>query len=288
MGVGLGINGLFESQIIYAPSISGAAKVNRMLTIHEPTEIPILGSSRAECSYQPSILGPSYYNYGIPGSDANVWLFFLEKELEKERQTPILINFDIKGFTRSIGDEGNYIPNFPATLPVLKEKANPWYYVPFVKYFGWYESYVKYYLNEKSAFTKYIDRGASNEKNVLTPEQFDRLVAKRKQTRAKFTYEKELVNKFHTLLSGTERQIYLVIAPYHSSYFELFLNPEELQDYLNKLFRFENVKVFDLRYTAIDEEEFFNTTHLNYKGAVRFSQEVKQLIAASEGKNLIR
>ncbi|MEM7510448.1 MAG: hypothetical protein AAF388_05920 [Bacteroidota bacterium] len=281
--LGFAVSWVFEKMVIYSPTISGASKVNRILTYSNENEIPILGSSRAEASYHPTYLGDQFYNYGIAGSDARVWIFFLEQELLKDKATPIIINFDMKGFTSSIGDEGNYIPNFPKTQPILESKAKTAYYFPFIKYFGWYESYLKYYINEKNAITKYIDRGATNEKNIPTRAQFQAMIEKRKKTASKFHKNDAHIQTFHELISSTERKLYVVIAPYHSSYFEQFENPEELDSYLNSLSRFDNVAVIDLRSFADDETEFFDTTHLNYKGAIRFSKKLKELLGLTGG-----
>jgi hypothetical protein len=51
---GFCFNYLFEKKIILKSEISGAYKINRILTSNIENEIPIIGSSRAEGSYVPS------------------------------------------------------------------------------------------------------------------------------------------------------------------------------------------------------------------------------------------
>ena len=35
-----------------------------------------------------------------------------QEELGKQKSTPIIINFDLRGFTTSEGDINNYVPNY--------------------------------------------------------------------------------------------------------------------------------------------------------------------------------
>ena len=63
-----GLGWVFEQYIIYGSKATGASKTNRILHETHLNEIPIFGSSRAEGSYVPSILGEDYFNYGIAGT----------------------------------------------------------------------------------------------------------------------------------------------------------------------------------------------------------------------------
>lgn len=47
----------FEKLIINNTEIIGSSKINRLLTQEKIKEIPIFGSSRAECSFSTSIIG---------------------------------------------------------------------------------------------------------------------------------------------------------------------------------------------------------------------------------------
>ena len=145
--IGGAFNFAFEELIIFKSEINGAYKVNRILTKTEKDEIPIFGSSRAEGNFVPSIIDSNNcFNYGISATQANIWLFFLEQELKKEKTTPIIINFDLDGLVYSNGDMGNYIPNWNAIKNTLKMSGKFYYYIPFVKYLGQYERYLKYFL----------------------------------------------------------------------------------------------------------------------------------------------
>ena len=81
IAIGYTLNHIFESNIIFKNKISGASKINRIINFSQIDEIPIFGSSRAEGSYIPSIISEKEsFNYGISGTQSNIWLFFLETE----------------------------------------------------------------------------------------------------------------------------------------------------------------------------------------------------------------
>ncbi|MUU77886.1 hypothetical protein [Winogradskyella endarachnes] len=268
----------FEEHVIFKSEISGAFKVNKIINETKATEIPIFGSSRSLRSFVPSLLGENYFNYGIAGTQSNIWLFFLENELSKEKSTPIIINYDLNGLTYSDGDIANYIPNWNKTKGVLKSKGEIYYHVPFVKYFGKFELYSKYLLNNRMNLTKVTDNGGSFEKNVLTSKKFNELVKKRENTKAKFQINNNLNKKLNHLIKSTNREIIFVISPYHESYFKNYQNLNEAEAYLNELNDFKNVRVIDLRNFITDNSMFKNTTHLNYLGAVKFSEHIKNIL----------
>src|SRR5579863_6817697 len=119
-GAGYLFGFFFEKKVILTSNICGAYKVNRIINETHPEEIPIFGSSRAEQGYLPDILGTKYFNYGLNGAGPSVMLFFLKEECKKKKNSPLIIlNFDMSGFIRPIGDISNYIYNADY-LPVRK------------------------------------------------------------------------------------------------------------------------------------------------------------------------
>ena len=97
---------LFEKNIILANENCGAYKVNRIINLNNPNEIPILGSSRAEASFIPEILGVNYFNYGLEGTQENVMLFFIREECKKKsKKSPfIILNIDLDGINTMFWD----------------------------------------------------------------------------------------------------------------------------------------------------------------------------------------
>jgi hypothetical protein len=268
---------VFESQVIFNNQISGAAKINRINNETHPEEIPIFGSSRAQGCYVPSILGNNFFNYGIDGVSANITNFFLENELNKPKNTPIIINLDFTGITAGHGDIGNYIANYDKTKHLLPAAERSIFYnVPFVRYFGKYESYFKFYLNEKLNITKVTNHGGSFEKNALTPKKFRELTTKRSNTPSRFYLNAGHTENLLKLLKSSERKIIVVVAPYHSSYFNRFENPEEASSFLNKIQQIRNVEVVNFSRMHFNDSLYFDTSHLNYEGAKLFSDSLRQ------------
>jgi len=268
---------VFESQVIFNNQISGAAKINRIINETHPEEIPIFGSSRAQGCYVPSVLGNDFFNYGIDGVSANITNFFLENELTKPKTTPIIINLDLIGITSGHGDIGNYIPNYNKTQHLLTaDERSMFYNIPFVRYFGKYESYFKFYLNEKLNLTKATDHGGSFEKNALTPNKFNQLVEKRSNTPSRFNLSSGHTDKFMQLLKSSNRKIILVMAPYHSSYFDRFENPEAAASFLSEMQKINHVEIVNFSRMHFDDSLYFDTSHLNYQGAKLFSDSLRQ------------
>ena len=276
--IGSIISFAFEKFIIFETQTNGAYKVHRILHDNYQNEIPIFGSSRAGANIIPSKLGENYFNYAISGGNANIWLFFLEKELKKNKNSPILINYDLGGLRYGNGDIGNYIPNWNSTKDIITYDKKPYYNIPFFKYFGHYEHYFRKFLNEKLEVTKIMDNGGIFELNNLTKDRFNEIVVKRKNTPHIFKMEQTLLEKMNDLISSTNRQIIFIVPPYHESCFFNKSNMNEDNNFLSFLNKKKNVKVIDLRHSIIKDEYFFDTSHLTYNGAKKFTEKLKEIL----------
>ncbi len=268
---------IFEKKVILGADINGAYKVNRIINTTPKDEIAILGSSRAEGAFVPSLLGATFFNYGLSGAQDDVILFFLNEEVNKNKTTPILINFDPEGLDSSIGDISYYL--YDASYPPVKQLLGTnykWLYgLPVVKYYGSFEIYTKYFLNYKLQLTKATDRGGNFEKNVLTENKFKDLIAERLETKTVFKNDTALSEKLLAIIkSHPERKFVFVLSPCHSSYFVNFENVNKLYDYLNYLQQFKNVAVIDMSKMPYPDSLYVNTTHVNYAGAKLFSTQL--------------
>ncbi|HQU99682.1 MAG: hypothetical protein JNK61_12885 [Bacteroidia bacterium] len=275
------LNYFFEQKIILGSSSNGAYKVNRI--IHRPAnEISILGSSRAEGAFIPSILSSHAFNYGLSGAQDNVMLYFLSEALKQQSTQPIIINFDPEGLNSSLGDLSNYIYN-ASYQPVRKLMGNayePWFAIPFFKYFGSFELYTKYYLNSKLQLTKVTDCGGNFEKNVLTPQKFASLIAERKNTTTTFkndtALERDLIN---LLITNKVTPLVFVLSPIHNSYFVSYKNQSGFKTFIDSITQIPLVHFINMHHSYPDSM-FINTTHLNYNGAVVFSEQLKDSLQA--------
>jgi len=274
---------VFEKKVILSSEICGAYKVNRIIKENDSNEVPIFGASMAQGGCIPHILGSDYFNYGLDGTGADVWLFFLKEECKKKKHTPLIImNFSLDGLANSIGDISNYIYNAdcPEVRELLGKHYKAYFSMPIIKYFGQYETYFRYLLNDKRNLTKYTDRGAAIEKNKMTKERFAQLVAERIKNKAVFENDAHLESEYTELFKNNpDRMFVIIITPYHSSYFTNFKNYPDAQDFLHRLGEMKNVRVFNFGKVNYPDSMFVNTTHLNYDGAVRFSKELKDSLA---------
>lgn len=278
-GVGYLFSWLFEKQVILNSQINGAYKINRIINENNPEETPILGSSRALCAFIPDILGDNYFNYGLSNAQDDVILFFLREEMKKKKTNPmIVINLDIDGLTRSIGDISYYLynSNYGPVQELLKDEYKPHFKVPFVKYYGYFEEYFKYMLNDRMNLTKYTNKGASSEKNVLTEKKFQELIRKREKTTIIFKNDPELLREFNRIFDENPHRFFVfVVSPYHPSYFTNYRNYDEMKKFLADWDARENVKVYDFSNTEMPDSMLVNTSHVNYLGAIKFSEILK-------------
>lgn len=279
-----GLGFLFERKIILGSEINGAYKTNRMLHKELVDEIPILGSSRALGGFIPDSISSSSFNYGIDGTGMIVHLLFLKKELAKKKTAPIIINIDMEGFTRSTGDKLNYLFNSSDTevQVLMKDEFSRLEFVPVIKYYGFFEWYLKYYLNAKMNLTKVTNKGGSFELNVTNKTLFEKNVRERMSHPPQFVKDSVLMDELEDLISdNADRYFYLVVAPYHHAYMKVFLNPDEFVHYFSGLSRFANVKFLNFSEMQLADDCFYNTSHINYKGAKLFSKALKDSLVAT-------
>jgi len=273
--VGVAFNYFFEQQVILKSQICGAYKVNRIINETHQEEIPILGSSRAEGGFIPDSLGTGYFNYGLSGSKYNVTLFFLEEECKKKKNTPwVILNLDLDGLSYGLGDVSNYIPNsgYEPVKQLLGNEYQSFFRIPLIRYYGRYEAYFRDYLNNKIQLTKFTNKGASIEKNVLTDQQFQELVQQRRNAPTAFANDSALLHKLLQLVSAhPARQFVFVVSPYHSSFFVKYM-PEGGDYFFGRIKQYPNVHVFDFGHLPLSDDKFMNTSHLNLAGAKIFNQ----------------
>ena len=269
----------FEKKIILGSESAAAYKVNRILYGNDETEIPIFGPSTAQGGLIPDLLNPHCFNYGMDGVREDVLLFFLKEECKKTRKNPhILLVLSPDGLSYSLGDLNNYIlnSNNPDVRDLLGANYKLYYKMPLVKYYGQCESYFKDYLNERMMLTKYKDKGASVEKDVLTKERFNSLVEERKNTITIFKNDSGLEKAFVSLVRDhPQRTFVIIIPPVHPSYFYRYKNYDEALRFFTYLAGFPNIRVLNYSHQFYPDDYYVNTMHLNYTGAVAFNNLLK-------------
>jgi hypothetical protein len=271
--LGACINYFFSQKIILGSQISGAYKVNRIISENNLNEIPFLGSSRAVGTFIPDSLVKNGFNYGLHGAQDDVMLFFLKEECQKKgKTTPIILNFDLDGLNCLLGDMSNYLYNSDYTpiKHLIKKRYKAIYEVPFLKYYGSFELYTKYYLNNILNLTTFTNNGASIEKydelkTVLAPKH-----------EVKFHNSPEIQRDLlQTISENPNRRFIFIVNPYHHDYLELISNIQEAEQFLDFLKNIKNVRVLNFSRLNYPDSYFHDITHLNLTGAVVYNRMLK-------------
>ncbi|MCD6011921.1 MAG: hypothetical protein K0Q79_1783 [Flavipsychrobacter sp.] len=270
-------NYFFEQNVVLKSQISGAYKINRIINETNPDEIPIFGSSRSIMGLIPDSLGANYFNYGINGAYYNVTLFFLEEECKKKKNNPwIILNLDPFGLRNGIGDIASYIHNVQnSSIKTLLDTAyKPYFNIPLLNYFGYYENFFRLYLRDKSDL-KISNKGATFEKNSIPKRDFDRMVAERHDAQPLYGMDPALKQRLLNIIEQhPERYFVFVIVPYHSSCRMADYMPR-LDTLCRTINSLKNAHVFNLGTMPLNDDKFFNTSHINYNGAIIFTQAFK-------------
>ena len=164
----------------------------------------------------------------------------------------------------------------------MGKEYKPYFCVPFLKYYGRFETYFRSYLNQRLELTKITDKGASLEKNAIPKKEFDELVAERRNNQTIFKCDSLLKQKLLSLIYANRNRIFIfVISPYHSSYFSKYVNINDAHSFLNLLRSCSNVRVFDFSKIPLSDDMFLNTSHVNFKGAIIFNRYLKDSLSTT-------
>jgi hypothetical protein len=126
------------------------------------------------------------------------------------------------------------------------------------------------------SLTGIANNGSLLEKKVLLPEEFERLIIKRGKSELYFKNDSLLnIRLFQLLKKNNNREIVFFIPPYHESYLNSIKNYDSVTTYLNFLEAIPMVSVLNYSHLKFSQNNYYNTTHLNYNGAMRFTNILK-------------
>jgi hypothetical protein len=288
---------------------SNTRKIDRIISEKNPDEIPIFGSSVARRGYYCDSISPDVYNYGMSGSLFNSIYPLMQIEMEKEKETPVILDFDHHTFLYSEYlklDLSNYVPHIENHFirDMLEEHGKyDWnFQVPGLRYFGLYMDYTRDFLKPKLETEELINCGGvfypPKEKVFLRYlakreemiKEKDELVVKKKLSttlfnnsdarrlnylEALFTFHPDSTNvaKFETLMrENRHRQFFIVYSPQNWSKIDALVNYDEVIEFLGQLERDnENLKVFDYSLVEYPDSYYRDSGHMNILGAKAFS-----------------
>lgn len=276
-GFAAAVDFFWTQVVINGSATSEASRIHHLIT-EAGVEIPIFGASKARSNYIPEILGADVFNYGMDSASMDVVNTLLQIECRKNKRTPIIVDMSPTAF-RGIGDPSKFAPF--AYQPDIRQTLDQldlmeWrYWVPGLRYFGYYDWFLKDYLSEHIAVTKKTVRGYTSSFNEA---RFDRrhleeAIGKRIKAGNGFrSYADQDTHLFELIRKTPHRTFMLVYSPLHSSCFANFKDLEGFKRYLEVLRGFPNVAIVDWSQMQFPDEFFKDTTHLNAEGAAEFSR----------------
>ena len=249
-------------------------KMERLWQSGDKEEIAIVGSSRAQSNYVPSLIATNCFNYGCDGQGYAETLFHLTALMARGGDAPIIINFDPWWIT--ISKDPGYVGDYrlaPNSGRVCGVDA-----IPGIRFYGYLRKSVTDWLNAKAAVTKVIDNGAVLLKNSRSSSEWE--IINGKQKPYSFRRDEESCAIFKKILRGFgPRKVYVVVAPCSKRFMELFEGLDEFDQFMKELDDMPNVSVVntfgDSRFTDAD---FVDTTHLNIDGARKFTLFIMEAI----------
>ena len=268
----------------HAPGNS-AYKIERLFLNVDASETPILGSSRAETCYAPSVLGTNVFNYGISGSGIRETLFHLRLVLERKKSGYVIVNLDPWGFAyygteKKSGFAGQY-GLAAVESPVRKElpeglvSLSDW--LPGIRFQGFLRANLSAWLSARKAVMKKVDHGAVLAMRSRTEQEWEVIDATLKpesfgEPNAEAREELEMIERL--LKERPNVRVFWVVAPASPSWKRLYTGERELERFLNGLKK-QHRAVNLLMDNCFDTEDFVDPLHLNLQGATKFSELVK-------------
>jgi hypothetical protein len=273
------MDAVFTHTIVLRDPMSDSERIAHLFDDNSDT-IPIFGSSKAHGHYIPAEMGLSAYNYGMDAGSFEVTDTFLQIELAKNRTTPVIMELEYWD-TEVIGDEGKFIPfvSDPRIHQLLEHyHAMKWrYYLPAIRYFGYYDEFLRNYFTEHMHQLKAAD--GFREDVPLPP--FDPVklgeFVRERRAAAKTGYYPNAENNRRLLAEITahpQRLFFLIVSPYHPVFYEHFQNADELAAWEKQLAALPNVVVFDCGRSDYPDELFLDTLHLRRAGSAEFSRKI--------------
>ena len=309
IAIALLVDQLFEYFVLpLRTDISNSYKVERLVMETHENEIPIFGSSKGRSSFIPDSLHPDVFNYSMEKCNFDVIAFFLEVELQKDKHTPIIIEFNARSFVHNPShtiDLSTFIPMHGSEEVVdylaENDRLDKYQLLPGVRYYGSYVGFLRS-VSRKVTSKKITNRGGifmdyyPGDKLLrrFTDSRY-KMIEKRAQLEAKeesgvpLTYmevqildqlqlgsdfgdDKERLAVFEKMVKDhPEREFIMVFTPHHPSELAGIRNLnriDSLFNYWNE--NFENLHALDYSRFELPDSCFKNSSHINLEGARRF------------------
>lgn len=276
----LGIIIIFEKTLFEKSDTLAYEKISRFYSLNNQDGIVIFGSSRAEGNFIPSLLGENSktYNYGLPGTGNKMWYYMLLDELDNSISHKVIINIDLQKKPIAVGEDYNY--NYYLKLPKntklyssldIKTKTSLIPY-PFY-YFGTIKGFISESLKDHISLTAKTDNGFKGNTNSISQVQFDEIINNSEAIQVQF--KEELWRNLFNRISESNDEVFFVLTPTFPRYLEKidFTNFKKNITKLSE--KYSNIKFYDFSNSIKNQNLFYDPNHLNYRGAMKFSNILK-------------
>lgn len=280
---------LFTSLIIDSNVTTNYYKLKRLVDENHTEEIPLFGSSTVLRGLLPDELGTEFYNYGITATNYQKLEPLLLTELDKYKKTPIIIEMPPPFFY----DREQPNIRMEDVLPLSDQKHfhdflvnyqfwEPWHQIKGLRYYGFYTAYLSALIDQSLPPGMHFSKGSKTVKRRIVPELFNQFVEDRENNPVAFSASQNLISRFEEIVSNTDRQIIMVVSPFHRIVYESGFDMEEYRSLFKQLeAKHTNLKGFIFDGREYSNELFLDTSHLNYWGAMKFTSELKQKLLTS-------
>jgi hypothetical protein len=265
------------------------------------TDIAIIGTSRAESHYDTEIIskitGLKTYNLGVSGTPYTIFKIRWKSYLNRNAKPKILI-IDLDAISlndsKQINDKFQYLPFFNTEeyQSLAKEKDDDFYYekfIPLYKYRGYEMRIFKQIKslsnpslcsNTVNGYTEHdidwIEKDYTNFKNIMQDDK--------KTENYDFKIYSQGLTELKEIIKGCKQnniKVYFIWSP---SYYEAQSYQISYKNYIDSTL--QNIsKENDIRYLnfssdsiSFDRKYFYNSSHMNKKGAKLFSEKIGKFI----------
>ena len=266
------------------------------------TDIAILGTSRAEVHYDTEIIskitGLKTYNLGLSGSPYSVLKIRWKSYLNRNKKPKILIlDLDASNlqYSNQLFEKFQYLPFFRSNeyQSFAKENDDDFYYekfIPLYKYRGYEMKILKQLkaLKNTELCSNSVNGYAVKDIDWIQKDytNFKEILNNSKTVKEEYSLDtyKEGISILKEIIEDCKKndiEIIFIWSPsYQESHAYQKLNKRHVDDILTNLSSTENIKYlnFSSDSLCLSKEYFYNSMHMNKKGASVFSEKIGNLI----------
>ena len=258
-------------------------KIARFYSPKKPINLIILGSSRAEGNYVPDILESNNrgYNFGLPGTGNKIWYYMLLDELDNSISRKVIVNIDLSEYSIQEGEDYNY--NYFLKLPkgtnlyASLEASTKSKILPYpLYYFGSLKGFISESLKDYINLTTVTNNGFKGNTNVLSIKQFEAIANNDYSVNIRFN--EKLWHDTFQRISESNDTVYFVLAPTFYSNLKNIDYANFKSGMLKLSQKYTKVEFYDFSNSINNQSLFYDPYHLNYNGAITFSEMLKDSI----------